>query len=98
MVETVDLIEVDVIHAEPTQAVVDLGEDRLPRKPGSIGAGTHPAINLGGDHDLVAACEILDRAAEDFLAVAERIAVSSVMVAPRVTFFFVPDSSQESPT
>jgi hypothetical protein len=68
MVETVDLIEVDVIHAEPAQAVVDLGEDRLPRKPGPVGAGTHPAINLGGDHDLVAACEIFDRAGEDFLA------------------------------
>jgi len=32
MVETVDLIEVDIIRAEPTQAVVDLGEDRLTRQ------------------------------------------------------------------
>jgi hypothetical protein len=29
MVETVELIEVDIIHAEPMQAVVDFGEDRL---------------------------------------------------------------------
>jgi hypothetical protein len=78
MVETVDLIEVDIIHAEPTQAVVDLGENRLARQPSAIGAGTHPAIDLGSDDDLVAAREILDRAAEDFLAVAERIAVRGV--------------------
>ena len=71
VVETVDLIEVDIIHAKPPQAVVDLGEDRFARKPGAIGAGTHPAIHLGGDDDLVAAREILDRAAEDFFTVAE---------------------------
>ena len=29
MVETVDLIEIDIIRAEPTQAAVDLREDRL---------------------------------------------------------------------
>jgi hypothetical protein len=47
MVETVDLIEVDIIRAEPTQAVVDLGKDCLTTQPGAIGAGTYPAINLG---------------------------------------------------
>jgi hypothetical protein len=73
-----DLIEVDIIHTEPTQAVVNLGEDRLARQPGAIGAGTHPAVNLGGDDDLVAAREILDRAAQDFFTVAERIAVRGV--------------------
>jgi hypothetical protein len=39
MVETMDLIEVDVIHAEPTQAVVDLGdflESPAPFGPGRI--------------------------------------------------------------
>src|SRR5207237_4944011 len=78
MVEAVDLIQVDIIHAEPTQAVVDLGEDRLTRQSGAIGAGTHPAIDLGGNDDLVAAREILDRAAEDFFAAAERISVRGV--------------------
>src|SRR5436853_2754626 len=78
MVETVDLVKVDIVHAEPTQAVVDLGENRLARQSGAIGAGTHPAIDLGSNDDLVAAREILDRAAEDFLAVAERIAVRGV--------------------
>jgi hypothetical protein len=77
-VETMDLIEVDIIHTEPTQAVVDLGEDRFARKPGAIGARTHPAVHLGGDDNLVSAREILDRAAEDFFTVAERIAVCGV--------------------
>jgi hypothetical protein len=31
----------------------------------------HPAVHLGGDDDLVAAREILDRPAEDFFTVAE---------------------------
>ena len=78
VVETMDLIEIDIIHAEPAQAVVDLGEDRLARQPGAIGAGTHPTVDLGGYDDLVAAREILGRAAEDFLAVAQRIAVRGV--------------------
>jgi len=71
MVETVDLIEVDVIHAEPTQAVVDFGEDRLPRKPGAIRAGTHPAIHLGGYNHLIAPGKVPDCAAQDFFAVAK---------------------------
>ena len=66
-----DLIEVDIIHTQPTQAVVDLGEDRFARKTSAIGARTHPAVHLGGDDDLVAAREILDRAAENFFTVAE---------------------------
>src|SRR5271166_649371 len=78
MIETVDLIEVDIIHAEPTQAVVDLGRDPLARQAGAIGAGTHPAIDLGGNDNLFAAREILDSAAEDFFAAAKRIAVRSV--------------------
>jgi hypothetical protein len=50
----------------------------LREKPGAIGAGTHAAVHLGRDDDLVAAREILNRAAEDFFAVAERIAVRGV--------------------
>jgi hypothetical protein len=72
------LVEVDIVHAKPAQAVVDFGEDRLARQPSAVGAGTHPAIDLGGDDHLVAAGEILDRAAENFLAAAERIAVGGV--------------------
>src|SRR6202035_5154346 len=68
----------DIIHAEPGEAGVDLGEDRLARQPGAVRPGPHPAVDLGGDHDLVAADEILDRTAEDCLAATERITVRSV--------------------
>ncbi len=78
VVPTVDLVEIDVIHAEAAQARVDLGEDRFARQPGAVRAGAHPAINLGGDDDLVAAGKLLDCAAEDFLAVAERVAVRGI--------------------
>src|SRR5581483_6028401 len=64
--------------AEPGQAGVDLGEDRLARQAGAIGPGPHAAIDLGGDNDLVAPREVLDGAAEAFFAVAERIAVRGV--------------------
>jgi hypothetical protein len=43
-----------------------------------LGPGAHPAIALGGNDHLVTPREILDRAAEDFFAVAERIAVGGV--------------------
>jgi hypothetical protein len=46
--------------------------------PGRIRSARFSADNLGGDDNLVAAREILDRPAEDFFTVAERIAVRSV--------------------
>jgi hypothetical protein len=53
-------------------------DDRLPRKPGAIGAGTHPAIHLGGDHHLIASGEVPNCAAQDFFAVAKRIAIGGI--------------------
>ena len=71
IVPAMDLVEVDVIGAESLQAGVDLSHDRLARQAGAIRAGAHPAIDLGGDHDLLAAGKILDCPAEDFFAAAE---------------------------
>jgi hypothetical protein len=39
VVHAVDLVEVDVVGAEPAEAVVDLGEDRLARQTGAVGPG-----------------------------------------------------------
>jgi len=74
----VDLIEIDVVGAETPEAGVDLHHDGLARQPSAIRPRTHPAIDLGGDDDLVATREILDRATEDLLAAAERVAVRRV--------------------
>src|SRR5438067_13924284 len=73
-----DLVEVDVIGAEAAEARIDLALDRLARQTGAIGSRPHPAINLGRDDDLVSPGEVLDRATEDFLTAAERIAVRRV--------------------
>jgi hypothetical protein len=73
-----DLVEIDVIGAEAAKARVDLAHDRLARQAGAVWSRPHPAVHLGGDHDLVAPGEIPDRAAENLLAVAERIPVGRV--------------------
>jgi hypothetical protein len=78
VIEAMDLIEVDVIHAEPGQAGVDLDKDRLARQPGAIGARAHAAVNLGRDYHFVAPRKIPNRPAEDLLAVAERVAIGGV--------------------
>ena len=53
VVKTVDLVEVDVVHAQPAQAVVDLGKHGLAGQAGAVGAGVHAAVDLGRQHDLV---------------------------------------------
>ena len=58
VIEAMNLIEVDVIHAEPREAGVDLGKDRFARQPRAIGAGAHAAIDLGRDDDFVVRREI----------------------------------------
>ncbi len=73
-----DLVEVDVIHAEPAQAGVYLAHDRLARQPAAIWPRPHTPVDLGRDHDLVAVREIPDRPAEDLLAAAERITVRGI--------------------
>src|SRR5713101_7703594 len=78
VVPAVDLVEIDVIGTETPETGVDLHHDRLARQPGAIRSRAHAAIDLGGDHHLVAAREILDRAAEDLLAAPERVAVRRV--------------------
>jgi hypothetical protein len=38
-VPAVDLVQVDVVHAQAAQAAVDLFEDRLARQPAHVGPG-----------------------------------------------------------
>ena len=73
-----DLIEIDEIGAETAQAVVDFAEDRLARQPGAVRSRPHPAMDLGRDHDILAARELLQRAADDFLRGAVGIDVGGI--------------------
>ena len=53
-VEAVDLVEVDVVGAEPRERGVDLLEDRLARQALPARAVVHPDEDLGGEHDVLA--------------------------------------------
>src|SRR5205823_6639221 len=68
VIPAMNLVEVDVIHAEPAQAGVDLAHDCFARQAAAVRTGAHPAIYLGRNDHLVAAGEILDSPSEDLLA------------------------------
>jgi hypothetical protein len=72
------LIEVDVVGAQPAQAVVDLPHDRLAGQAAAIGPLAHRVEHLGGDDHVVAGREVADRSPEDFLAAAVGVAVGGV--------------------
>ena len=79
VVEAVDLVEVDVVHAEPPQRVVDGVHDVLARQAALVGVVAHRVVDLGGDDHLVArGAEILQRPAGDLLAGAARVHVGGV--------------------
>jgi hypothetical protein len=78
VVVAVDLVEVDVVGAQPPQRMVDLGHDRLAGQPLPVRAGTHRVAQLGRDDDVVAVGEVLERAAEDLLAGPVRVHVRGV--------------------
>ena len=75
-----NLIEIDIISAEPLQTQIDLAKNGLARKAFSVRiARPHFAVDLRGDHDLAALGVFLHRAAKKFFAGAERIDVGRVV-------------------
>src|SRR4029077_18763947 len=64
-VESVDLVQVDAVGAEPGQGGVDLLHDGLAGQPGPAGTVVHLAEHLGGQHDVLATRIAPDRAAGD---------------------------------
>ncbi len=78
VVPAVDLVEVDVVGAQSLQGGVELGEDRLAGQPGAVRAGAHPHPDLGGENDLVAPGEVLDRLADDLLAASGAVSIGRV--------------------
>ena len=62
-----DLVEIDVVGPEPRQGGVDLFEDGLARQALTARAVMHPAVHLGGQHDVLAAGVTLDGAADELL-------------------------------
>ena len=78
VVPAVDLVEVDVVDAEPGQRGVDLAHDRDPGQPGPVGPGSHPAVHLGRDDHLVARRHLLQQPTGDLLAGAAGVDVGGV--------------------
>ena len=46
VVKAMDLVEVDIVHAQPRQAVVDLGQYGLAGQAGAIGPGRMRPLTL----------------------------------------------------
>ncbi len=77
-VEAVDLVQVDVVGAEPGQGGVDLLHDRPPGQAGTAGAVAHLEEHLGREHDVLAAGVLPDRPADDLLGRAVAVGVRGV--------------------
>ncbi len=72
----VDLVEVDDVRLQPTQAVLDLLLDRLARQTALVGTRPHRAPDLGREHRLLA--PPLEGLADDLLRLALRVDVGRV--------------------
>ena len=68
VVPAVDLVEVDVVGAEPSEARVDRAEDVLAGEAAVVRARTHRPVDLGGEDDRVAGGEVAERPPEHLLA------------------------------
>ena len=77
-IEAMDDVEVDVIRAEALQGTVDPLHDVLAREALLVRLLAHRVEDLRRDHDLVALCHLLQRAAGDLLAAAEGVHVGGV--------------------
>ncbi len=78
VVKSVDLVEVDVVDAQPAQAVVDLGQYGFARQTGAVRAGVHTAVDFCRQHDLVPLGVFPEDLADDLLAAAVRVNVGRV--------------------
>ena len=71
-----DLQQVDIVHTETAQAVVDRAQDLRPGKPFRQIADL--VIDLGGDNHLVAAGKVAQSTADDLFATAVGVAVCGI--------------------
>jgi hypothetical protein len=86
IVEAMDLVEIDIIHPQAAQGIVDGMHHMLARQPALIGRRPHGLAQLGRHHDMLAVGgKFLQCPAGDFLAHAQRIDIGGVEeIDPRV--------------
>ena len=76
-----NLIEIDVVHPQAPQAVVDGMHNMLARQPAVIGIVAHWHVYLrGDDHAVAPRPKVFQGAAEDFFAFSDRIHVGGIEV------------------
>jgi hypothetical protein len=72
----VDLVQVDPVRAQPPQALLHLVDDPAPRVAALVRPVAHREVDLGGEHDVVAAA--LERLPDDLLGLAHGVHVGGV--------------------
>ena len=60
-VVAMNLVEIDMIDAQPAETVIDLGHDGAAGQALPIGPGSHPRPDFRRDDDFVACSKILQR-------------------------------------
>src|SRR4030095_7712682 len=75
-VKTVELIQIDVVGAEPAQASLDGVDQVIPRRAHLVGAGASAEGPLRGNQDLMAAS--LESLSQDLLCLSARIHVRRI--------------------
>ena len=78
LVPAMDLVEIDVVRLQPAQALVQLEEDLLARKPAAVRPIAHHAVQLGRDHGVFALGVSLQQAPQHALAVAVRVYIRGI--------------------
>src|SRR5690348_14206292 len=74
-----DLVQINIIHAEPPQAVINRVQDMLAREPLLVGIVSQRKENFSSDDHTVSRWpKVLERASQDLLANAQRVHVCSV--------------------
>jgi hypothetical protein len=73
-----DLVQVNVVGAQAREAGIDGVENGFARQAATVWRLTHGSMYLGGEHDLFAAREVLQGAADDLLGSAVGIHIGGV--------------------
>ena len=74
-----NLVEVDVVSSEPAKAVINLGHDDLAREACTIWTLSHPAVDLGRNHDVCSFhIEVAQGTAKIFLTSSKRVHICCI--------------------
>src|SRR5882724_10033299 len=73
-----NLIEIDIVGPEPSQAGIDFAHDCFARQAASVGVRTHLVIDLGRDYYLFTPGKVPERSPKNLFTRAVRVGISRV--------------------